>query len=110
MFFFEFFQEYQNGDVVTYNYDNAPNHYLIKTIQNIDNYTDYTFTINKINDVGLVLIDTTLKNWSQDGGEQQPSMYVSHNDITAIEFEDIKNYDIIRQQNSQQVRKRKMYV
>ena len=29
-FFFEFFQEYQNGDVVMYNYDNAPNYYFIK--------------------------------------------------------------------------------
>ena len=59
--FFEFFQEYQNGDVVMYNYDNAPNYYFIKTIQNIDNYTDYPFKINKINDIGLILIDITLK-------------------------------------------------
>ena len=88
-----------------YNYDNAPNYYFIKTIQNSDHYTDYTFKINKIKDIGLVLIDITLNDWSQDDDEQQPSMYVSHNDIAAIELEllphastrikfgHIKNYD-----------------
>ena len=49
-----------------YNYDNAPNHYFIKTIENIDNYTNYPFELTKINDIGLVLIDITFNDKSQN--------------------------------------------
>ena len=107
MFFLKIFQQYQKGDVAIY-YDNAPNYYFISTIQNIDNYTDYPFKIYKINDIGLVLIDIALNDWSQ-----------GDDDITAIElellpqasirikFEHIKGYDAVTKLKATE---EKMYV
>ena len=64
------FQEFQRSDVVI-----APNYYSIKHIQNVNNYTNYSFKIDKINEVGLVLIDITLHDWSQDDKNNHQCTY-----------------------------------
>ena len=85
----DFQHDIKAGDVVQCIADNSPRYGIVLNVQNVNNYRDFSFKIDKIHDIGVILLDLSLPDLIVKDNEymqQQPSHFLSHNHCNPIDL------------------------